>query len=399
MLERDSQTWRATTFFGKGHRMPSSASHRLAPNRVASGFALAVGGVVLLCGCGGRAPVGVGELAFEMRDLGRLVVVGGDDLMRIDAAGSTPLAASSVAGLSAALDGHDAAPLLSAMRAGGVAGLVVDGRASSAATPRSAQAKPGPPQKKQRAPHPGRDAPQEGSRPPRGSLREQLHAYAAVPGLVARYVSPTAALYVRGETVPLAPRLSAALGRVARSLLEGARPPSVRSFPAPLRRPQDVEVMVMIEVDGRPRLWRSARSGSLGRGLLTAANVAQQRWRERERAMGGPLAEVLPRSTVRVVLLREDGTLGDRAAPFIEKVFTPAHGVAFESRGSWQYLLPEATRRRGRGSAMRAYRQLLADHGRKPETLRSPDVRLYRLVATELATSPPPRAEDAPSGA
>jgi hypothetical protein len=183
------------------------------------------------------------------------------------------------------------------------------------------------------------------------------------------------------------------MGHVARSIVEGARPPRISSFPEPLRRLRNVEVMVLLRERGQARLWRSARGSSLARALVTAAVVARQRWEEREQAMGGPLEEALPNITVEVVRLSEDGTLGARSESFVERVFTPEHGVAYERRGTWHYQLP-GTRPDEPGAAYAAYVELFTDNGLEPEALSRSDVRPYRLVATPLAASDPGAGSD-----
>ena len=114
---------------------------------------------------------------------------------------------------------------------------------------------------------------------------------------------------------------------------------------------------------------------------------------EREAVMGGPIDRRLHSLKVEVYLLEDDGTLGDRSPAFLERVITPEHGVALEDcgrdRGSWHYLLPEATRERGGGSAMRAYAELLEDAGMPADALEKSDVRLYRLVARPVGSSAP----------
>ena len=83
--------------------------------------------------------------------------------------------------------------------------------------------------------------------------------------------------------------------------------------------------MVLVRDRGRPRLWRSARGSSVARGLLLAAQVARERWQEREAAMGGPIEEALPRMDVEVSLLEEDGTpaVFDRYSNAFIKIYFP----------------------------------------------------------------------------
>ncbi|MCX7807659.1 MAG: hypothetical protein N2515_03545 [Deltaproteobacteria bacterium] len=213
-----------------------------------------------------------------------------------------------------------------------------------------------------------------------GSLRERFLTLDAFGHFQGVWMAPEAALYMLRSDSALPPILAHALHHVARRILEGASPPRISSFPEPLRSIRPVEIMVLLSEGGRPRLWRSARSSSVARALVTAATVARERWRERESAMGGALNERLPYLDLQIFELAEDGTLADRSPAFLEKAFGPSHGVAFEYRGSWHYLLPEATREKGKGSALQAYRVLLEEQSLPPSALEWPELRLYRSV-------------------
>lgn len=246
-----------------------------------------------------------------------------------------------------ALQGEDPQELLTAMRAANVSGVLV----ATGAT--------------------GDD------------LRGRLRSYRHVEGFAGVYLDPVAALYepsLRGDLGASADLTA----EVARRILEGAPPPRISSFPEPLRRIRNVEVMVLLRDRGRARLWRSARGSSIARALVTAASVARQRWREREQALGGPLDERIRHMRVEVSLLEEDGTLGVTAPAFVERVFQPEHGVAYALPGAWRYLLPDATRTAGTGSAVRAYEQLFRDNALPDDSLRRRDMRFYRLVVTAL---------------
>jgi hypothetical protein len=319
-----------------------------------------------------RRPVdGTAALARHLEDLGRVVVVGGDDLLRIRASGATLVASSEIVGLDAVLDGTDEEALAAVLADHGVAGVVADGRGSGGPTADHA----------------------------RRSLRERLAAYASFEHLQALYLAPTAALYVPRSSLVIRPPYDFALAYVARAILGGARPPRIASFPEPLRRIRNVEVMVMLRDGEQPRLWRSARGSSIARALVTASIVARQRWTERAPAMGGPLDAQLCALHVEVYLLDEDGTFGSRSPAFIERVIGPEHGVAFEHLGTWRYLLPDATRERGQGSAVRAYAELFKDSDMEPDSLTREDVRFYRMLARLLARSPAPAAPRGPASA
>ena len=327
-------------------------------------------GVVAAIAWGGSRVSGTGELARELRDRGTVAVVGArGDLMSLGTGGTEMVRASDSAALAAALEGTDPETLVDAMEAERIDALLVDGRL-------------------------GGDASED------ATMAARLHAYGHVPGLSAAYLTPAAALYMPAQIERIEPPLDDALATVARGILEGSRPPRVSSFPEPLRRMRNVEVMVMLRDRGRARLWRSARGSSIARALVTASVVAKQRWDEREQAMGGPLEDKLPHLDVEVVLLDEDGTLGVRSPSFVDRAFTPEHGVAYERRGAWRYLLPDATRTAGNGSAVKAYETLFAEHGLAADSFDRHDLRLYRLVTRPLARSPAPAgaAADDPLG-
>jgi hypothetical protein len=333
--------------------------HRPARGRtvlfVILGIALVVSVVILGVWLVGRVPPGAGDLTIELRDRGRIAVIGGDDLRRLSADGAELVLARDVAGLDAALAGRDEAALEEALSARGIAGLLVDGR----------------------APRPG------------DTLAARLSRYENIDVLRGVYLTPVAALYLRRRGMDVDPDDGVLLARAARQIISGARLPNVRSFPEPLRRSRSVEILIVLRDGERARLWRSARGGSMARAMVTAASVARDRWIEREAAMGGALDVVLPTLHVDVMLLEEDGTLGDRSAAFLDRSFTPAHGVAFEAEGSWHYLRPEATHERGQGSMVRAYGQLFDDAGERQDSLTRVDLRAYRIVTRLLGTSEP----------
>ena len=287
---------------------------------------------------------------------GRTALVGDDTALRLELGGALDVAPDG--SLTTELDGTNEAALLTAMEREGIGSILVG-----------------------HAPVP----PEEAS-----TLRARLASYDALDSLACVHLTPTAALYVPRTELVLPPVLSGALAHVARAIVSGAAVPRVQSFPEPLRRIRNVEVMVLLSDGDRPRLWRSARGSSVARALITAATVARQRWTERESAMGGPLARILPTLDVSVQVLEEDGTLDSRAHAFVETAFRPGHGVAFEHRGNWHYLLPDATRERGEGSAVQAYAALFSDQDMPAESLDRSDIRLYRSVARRVAISPAP---------
>lgn len=305
---------------------------------------------------------GVQELRRALTQRGRVAVVDGAGWLTLEPQGSELVSIDRLPAVAQALAGQDPRALREALEAAAVDVLML---------------KPG------------------GERAKGASVGARLARYEHVPALRGLYLARAAALYVPDpvERLPLAQREATAV--VARALIGGARPPRPTSFPEGLRHVRPVEVMVLLRHGPRPRLWRSARGSSIGTALVTAATVARQRWQEREQAMGSSLPDMLPRLDVEVALLEDDGTVADRSPAFIDRVFGPDHGVAYERKGAWRYLLPDATAREGKGRASRAYRKLFVDDGLPEDSFDRAELRLYRLLVRSLAVSPatPPKPD------
>ncbi len=220
----------------------------------------------------------------------------------------------------------------------------------------------------------------------------ELARLAFVPGLRAVALAPELAVYAPAREPALSPAEREALAYVARALFRGAREPNLASFPPALRHVERVEVMVMLSRRGEPRLWRSARGTSIARALLTATRVARDRWREREQAMGGPLATRLLELDVEVSLLSEDGTLLDLSRAFVDRAVTPGHGVGFDHRTAWHYVLP-ADLAKGKGDAYQALTSQIAEQGLPLTILGQSDTRVYRFVSIPLGVSKAPLPE------
>lgn len=229
------------------------------------------------------------------------------------------------------------------------------------------------------------------------AVGQQLSRLAFVSGLRAVALSPELGVYAPARDAQLSAREREGLAYVARALLRGAHEPHLNSFPPALRRVERVEVMVMLRERGQPRLWRSARGTSIARALLTAARVARERWRERESAMGGPLLSRLLHLDVEVSLLSDDGVLLSNEQGFVDRAVTAEHGVGFEYKSGWHYLLPEDVERRGKGSAYRALSQLVAEQGLSASVLRETAFRAYRFVPIMLGVSRAPLSDTTPS--
>jgi hypothetical protein len=151
--------------------------------------------------------------------------------------------------------------------------------------------------------------------------------------------------------------------------------------------------MVLLSRNGEPRLWRSARATSIARALLTATRVARDRWREREQTMGGPLTKRLLELDVEVLLLSEDGTLLTTQKAFVNSALHAEHGIGFDYRTSWHYVLPRDLSRQGGPFA--ALSKQLKEQGLTLAALET-DARVYRFVPLSLAVSKAPLQAQAP---
>lgn len=289
---------------------------------------------------------------------GRIVLLAEHSSWELHPSGTILLPLASVPAVAQALLGSDPALLTQAMTAANVQGLLLDLSA-----------------------------------PPNVGIGKQLADLARVSGLEGAFFNRSAAFYKLDPLRTLSPTLREGLAVVARRLLAGAPPPRFTSFPAEVRRLDPVEVMVLLRSGKDARLWRSARGSSFARALLTAAAVARQRWIERSAALGGRLDAVLPTMGVEVSLLSDDGELGTRNESFVNRVVTADHGIGFERKGSWHYMLPSETHKQGRAPTA-AYRKLFADNGIAAESLGDADLRLYRVAVQAIGSSAPTAKDD-----
>lgn len=288
---------------------------------------------------------------------GRVVLVGDGSGWELHPSGTTLLPLPGIPALAEALRGRDNAAVVQAMTGANVQGLLID------------------------------------VRQPNQGVAQQLAQMARVNGLHGVFFNRSAAFYVLDPLRSLSPALREGLAVVARKLVGGVMPPRISSFPASVRRLDPVEVMVLLRSGDRPRLWRSARGSSFARALLTAAAVARQRWIERAASLGGRLDVMLPAMRVEVSLLTDDGELGTRSESFVDRAITVEHGVGFERKGSWHYLLPDATHRAERTPSV-AYRQLFSDNGVPADSMGDGDLRLYRLAVQPIGASNPAPTKD-----
>ncbi|MEM6961407.1 MAG: hypothetical protein AAF550_06640, partial [Myxococcota bacterium] len=213
----------------------------------------------------------------------------------------------------------------------------------------------------------------------------EVYRFAFLPSISGVWLTPKFSLFEPRSRLEISKRHRFALAHVARGVLAGLPVPKESSFPAQLRARRSVELMVLIRERGRARLWRSARGASLAKALLRAAVQAQQRWHEREHAMGAPLDQLLSKMDVEVSLLIEDGVIGALDPRFVDRVVTPSHGVGVRRAGSWRYELPEMTASGGGGA--KTLGRLLREQDLTFATANRPELEVYRFVVRSLSRS------------
>lgn len=185
----------------------------------------------------------------------------------------------------------------------------------------------------------------------------------------------------------------AAAPRVARQILLGGTPPRISQFPARLRAPVPVEVLLALRRrDGGLALWRSARATSIASGLLTTTRVAMERWEARRENLGGSLADAVRAGDVEVAILVDEGTIATRAPGFVDRVVGPGFGVAYDDHSSWHYLLPDAPARVAARTGSAAFAALFEDTQRRTTSIDDPGIRLYRIRVLPVGVD---RASDA----
>jgi hypothetical protein len=297
------------------------------------------------------------EIDQWLKNQGTIAVIDAKDKASFKPSGTHLVSADSVPGLVPALASQNLSHVYDAMARGNVRGLLIEGES-------------------------------QGSLGEKATVKQRVIAYDRIPGMKGIVFSSEASLYIRNPVEEFPASLKQAIAVVARGIIGGAKPPRVTSFSESVQRARDAEVMVILRQGMRERLWRSAKGNSIARALITTCTIARKRWMERENAMGGRLDDLLANMDIDIYLLEDDGTILTRDNRFIDRVLTKEHGIAYQRRGAWRYLLPAATAEAGKGSAVRAYQELFRQNELPLDSLQRKELRLYRLTVTPLAESP-----------
>ena len=79
----------------------------------------------------------------------------------------------------------------------------------------------------------------------------------------------------------------------------------------------------------------------------------------------------------------------DAQRVFVDRAITKAHGVGFDHRTAWHYVLPHDVAKNKKGP-FAALAQQVEDVGLPLATLGAPDTRVYRFLSLPLAQSKAP---------
>lgn len=196
--------------------------------------------------------------------------------------------------------------------------------------------------------------------------------------------------------VNLGPNEGRALAELVRHLLKGHIMPERARLPQGYVEPMPVEIMVTLRDTSMglktDRLWRSAKGNSIAEAVSTAAHAARLRWKERQDVLGGPLELKLPRLEIEVSMLVRNGSFIAPNAGWVA-AHVRGHGrwgIGIEKKDAWYYTFAPTTLKDNDGKAPRhtLLNKLLKDHNMNHETLKRPDVKLYRFEVVSLGISP-----------
>lgn len=170
----------------------------------------------------------------------------------------------------------------------------------------------------------------------------QMRSAHAVSGFTGERMSTRCAAYAaERDKAVLSKQETEVLEKVMRGIFAGQQPPQLASFPSGMRRKQEVELLVILRLDGELRMWRSARRSSLASAALTVGAAIRDRWRSRRAFMQEDLADVADRLTIEMWRAEDAGTLVVENLGQVAELVPPNFGIGIEHHGGWSYRLPE----------------------------------------------------------
>lgn len=261
-----------------------------------------------------QAPESLGDLETHLKDAGKVLVVGQDDLADLKAPGATLIPLSRERGLAKLLDGRDEAAVVHALEARGFKALLADTRLARA------------------------------DRMPRVTVKNTLSLYRPLEHFTATYLTERAALYVWHDPFVISDADASRMMAAARQVLGTGDAPDTSHDSETLRRDRAAEVSVVLRGQGPALIWRSARRGSLIKSVIDAATAVRERWEVRQARRHGPLSDALPRLALEIEVFHDHGLLGDRSLPFLYRAIEPGiYGAILEQPKKYRYQLPSTS--------------------------------------------------------
>ncbi len=259
-------------------------------------------------------PESLGDLETHLKDAGKVLVVGGDDLAELRAPGATLVALSSERALAKLLEGRDEAAVGRALEARGFKALLADTRL----------ARP--------------------DRLPRVTVKNTLALYRPLEHFTATYLTERAGLYTWHEPFDVSPADAQRLVAIARQVLRTGDSMDTSHESEPLRHPRASEVSIVLRGQGPALIWRSARRDNLVKSVVDAALAVHERWAVRQERRHGPLERALDRLALEIEIFHDHGLLGDRSLSLMWRAVEPGiYGVILEQPKKYRYMLPSTS--------------------------------------------------------
>lgn len=259
-------------------------------------------------------PESLGELETHLKDAGKVLVVGGDDLADLKAPGATLVPLSRERALAKLLDGRDEAAVVRALEKKGYQALLADTRL----------ARP--------------------DRLPRVTIANTLSLYRPLDHFTASYLTERAALYTWHEPYEVTPADAQRLVAIAREVLRSGESVDTSHESAALRAPHASEVSIVLRGQGPALIWRSARRDNLVKSVVDAALAVHERWKVRQEQRHGPLAAALDRLALEIEIFHDHGLLGDRSLALMWRAIEPGvYGAILEQPKKYRYMLPSTS--------------------------------------------------------
>lgn len=183
---------------------------------------------------------------------------------------------------------------------------------------------------------------QPASDTPEPAWLRQMRSVERVQGMVgARFSSRCAAYQLETPRAVLSSKELEVLVQVMRGIFKGHEPPQPSSFPEAMQKKEEVELLVILRLDGELRMWRSTRRSSMASAALTLGVAIRDRWQSRRAFMQEDLADAVDRLVIELWRVEDAGTLVVENLVEVQDLVPPRYGIGVEHHSGWSYRLPE----------------------------------------------------------